>query len=470
MSNVVILVPRREGEADRDRLWSFARARWANDHPEYRIVEGHHTADEGPFNRSRAINRAARAAGDWDVAVIIDGDVVVAPEQVWNAVAVAAATDRPVLAYDVRVHLSKPGTKKVLEGYRGNWRAGGLEKKELRDSCSSAIVVSRHLWDQVGGFDETFVGWGWEDVAFRCACETVANGELIKLAGELFHLWHRVSSGNNRAEATFRANNARGDRYVAARFDQAATAVLLAEAQAAAEQPTDLAPATGGWRAGCAPGAAELIPRVIHRTVPAGDDDPEVAAWWATVAEHHPAHLGWQLRTWRDPLDPADFPLTADLWPRCGSGAQLAGLVRLELLWHHGGIYLDSDVEVYRSCAPLLGLQGFAGWEDPKVVPDAVLGARPEHPAVALMLERARAHLLAGGDPWRTGPGVTTEVLPGRQDWLLFPPGTWYPYHYREQHRRGEPHAELQPWALGAHHWRGSWLTDRQREAIGAQP
>ena len=50
------------------------------------------------------------------------------------------------------------------------------------------------------------------------------------------------------------------------------------------------------------------------------------------------------------------------------------------------------------------------------------------------------------------------RCFPGRSDVLLFPPGTLYPYHYKEKQRRSEDHATAQPWAFMAHHWAGSWL------------
>jgi hypothetical protein len=51
----------------------------------------------------------------------------------------------------------------------------------------------------------------------------------------------------------------------------------------------------------------------------------------------------------------------------------------------------------------------------------------------------------------------------GRPDVLLLPPGSFYPYHYSEMERRGDPHHEQQPWAFGAHHWHGSWLPEERR-------
>lgn len=195
-----------------------------------------------------------------------------------------------------------------------------------------------------------------------------------------------------------------------------------------------------------------MIPRLIFRTVPAATSG-EVEQFWADTTV---LHAGWQMITYRDPIDPDLFPLSSPHWDRCTSGAQRAGLIRLEGLLRHGGIYLDSDVEVYRPLDSLLGVAAFAAWEDAKVVPDAVLGAKPAHPAIGDCLERAIDVLEQG--PWASGPGVTTAVLPGRADVLLLPPGSWYPYHYSQRDRRHDDHRTTNPWAFGAHHWEGSWL------------
>lgn len=195
-----------------------------------------------------------------------------------------------------------------------------------------------------------------------------------------------------------------------------------------------------------------MIPRLIFRTVPA-ETSSEIEQFWADTVT---LHAGWKAITYRDPIDPAAFPISSPHWDRCTCGAQRAGLIRLEGLLNHGGIYLDSDVEVYRPLDSLLGVPAFAAWEDAKVVPDAVLGAKPAHPAIGECLERA-IEVLADG-PWASGPGVTTAVLPGRADVLLLPPGAWYPYHYTQRDQRHDDHRTANPWAFGAHHWEGSWL------------
>jgi len=206
-----------------------------------------------------------------------------------------------------------------------------------------------------------------------------------------------------------------------------------------------------------------VIPARLIRTVPE-QTSAEVEGFWSKACD---MHLRWEHVTYREPIDPKWFPLTGPSWGLCTSGAQKAGLIRLEILLSGGGIYLDSDVELYRPLDSLLGLRGFAAWEDPSTVPDAILGAEPDHPAIReclrLALERLRTADRGWRFAWETGPGVTTAVLPDRTDFTLLPPGSFYPYHYTERARRHEDHAAANPWAFGAHHWNASWLPEEAR-------
>lgn len=431
---VAILVPRRADGGHRDRLWEHCRQVWQERFPDWPIVEGE--SPDGPFNRSAAINDAAAKAGLFDVALIIDADVICDPVAVRSAVELAEQTDRMVVAHDERIMLNRAATDKVLAGYQGSWRTRGMVEKVWQDSVSCAVAVSAHLWGLAGPFDEQFVGWGREDTAFRISCE-VETGPILKVCGETFHLWHPVSPEVKQQSPTRKANEARHQLYVAARWNREAVRALRADIDV----------------------QARTIPRILHRTVPADTTD-QVEAWWREFGRLHP---GWELRTYREPIDPADWPLTGDLFDRCQNGAQKAGLIRLECLFRDGGVYVDSDVEPFRPLEPLLDVQAFAAWEDETTVPDAVLGAKPGHPAWREMIDKARSCIEGGGDAWSSGPGVTTATLPNRPDVLVLPPGAFYKAHYLDKAKLGD---EPRPYEFVRHHWHHSWGTDAQRQSI----
>jgi hypothetical protein len=437
----VILVPRRLDHGSRDATWVWVKDWWQKNLPDLPIYEGHHNG--GLFNRSAALNLAAHeakgsiATQPWDVALVIDADVICDPEQVQEALERAHAEQRIYLAFSRRHNLNERGSLKVMAGEQGSWRR--YIGKTYNDMASSAIAIPRATWDLLEGFDEKFEGWGFEDSAFALAYETLTGSTIQKVPGELWHFWHPTAPEGKRGTPSYTANRERMEAYRAALGNREVTRGLIA-----GEMPLPLPRVI-----------VENIPRILHRTVPA-ETSPIVEAYWKRFKALHP---GWEYMTHRDPLKPSEWPLTAHRWHDCTSGAQLAGLIRLEALYRWGGIYVDSDCEPYRSLEPLLGLHAFAGWEDKNVVPDAVLGAEPEHPAILACLQLALRTLTKG--PWHSGPGVTTRLLPNRSDVALLPPGSFYPYHYNEKGRNRENHKANQPWAFMAHHWAGSWLKDK---------
>lgn len=414
------------------------------------IFEGHHV--DGLFNRSAAVNTAARLAGDWDVAVLIDADVILNPQRVKDAVELAHETGRVILPHTRRFDLGRPWSVLLRSGHEAEafrsyvngeaeptarWLRRAVPRMyddaNGNPSVSSVVVIPRRAWDEIGGFDESFRGWGYEDTAFAAAAETFAG--ITRVPGDVWHFWHPTAREGKRGTESWSRNHARGQRYRAAIGNREAIRAIQAEGRRQTSSPM-----AGG------------IPRILHRTVPA-ETTAEVEGYWARFEQLHP---DWSLRTHRDPLNPAEWPLTAPHWSKASNGAQLADLIRLEALIRDGGVYVDSDVEPLRPLDSLLTVPAFAAWEDRNCVPNAVLGAVPGHPAIRACLDEMLLRL--PGPTWEAGPGVTTAVLPGRCDVLLLPPGSFYPYHYREKERRGEDFATSQPWAFAVHHWAGSWL------------
>lgn len=192
-----------------------------------------------------------------------------------------------------------------------------------------------------------------------------------------------------------------------------------------------------------------MIPHRLVRTIPAKTSD-QVETWWREACTLHP---GWEHVTIREPVDPKQFPLTGHLFDSCESGAQKADLIRAEDLWSRGGLYVDADVQVFRSFEPLLPLKGFAAWEDEHHVCNALLGFQPGHPALKRVIELAIQRHEQG--TWQAGVGVVTQVLRDAKDVLLLPPQCFYAVHWRN---RAHLHRHRpDPWEFAAHHWAHSW-------------
>lgn len=233
----VIVAARRMDGGQRDKLWAFAITRWRM--LGWPIIE--EMGPDGDFNRAAAINQAAARAGMWDVMLIVDADVVLDdPAQALAAAELASRSGRVVFAHDSltmfqdnddRFAFSQDAidaTGQVLKGEDPAIVADSYGFTVHPNTWSSALAVPRVLWDKLGGFDERFAGWGWEDIAFRAAAKTLAGG-IDRVPGRAFHLWHPRSWETNEANPGYAANQVLGERYQRADGDPYSMRQLIAE-------------------------------------------------------------------------------------------------------------------------------------------------------------------------------------------------------------------------------------------------
>lgn len=205
--NVRLVVPRRGDGGHRDRLWAWCRAKLERDFPDWPIVEGHH--DDGPWNRPAAVNRGAEGA--WDVAVVFDADVFLDADRVRQAVDRAHRTGRMVLPYDKRYMIGAAGTRAVLdEGFDGPF--GKFETWDRYPAfCSSCNVIPRRLWDEIGGMDERFAGWGGDDDMLYAACNALAG--VDRIPGIIRHLHHDWDPTRDGKSPRYRCTKLLAERY-----------------------------------------------------------------------------------------------------------------------------------------------------------------------------------------------------------------------------------------------------------------
>ncbi len=96
---------------------------------------------------------------------------------------------------------------------------------------------------------------------------------------------------------------------------------------------------------------------------------------------------------------------------KSGKYAFLSDYVRLAVVYEHGGLYFDTDVEVVRALTPLLGHDAFFGFETDKYVATGLgFGAEAGNPVVGAMLREY--HPLFDGKSGVVGcPVLNTRAL-----------------------------------------------------------
>lgn len=203
-----------------------------------------------------------------------------------------------------------------------------------------------------------------------------------------------------------------------------------------------------------------MIPRVLHQVWVGGPVPSRFDAYRESWARLHPT---WELRFWHDGNIPELFnqrlfDQAAAYVPAANIGQFKTDLLRYELLWWFGGVYVDIDYEALKPIDPLLdGVECFAAWEVPaQWVNNAVMGSIPEHPFIRRLIDELpeSAELRRGQTPNRiSSPHHVTRLYRRHPDELtVFDQRLFYPYLYSDI---GTAKAEP-PWpddAYAVHHW-----------------
>ncbi len=211
MPDIVALVPFSSNDSSRIEIWGRIKA-WWEQNVQIPIFVGEDTSEH--FNISLARNDAAQKAGDWNIAVILDSDTLVSPEQISAGIELARKTDAVTYPFTERWELDDVGTNMFLKDENSNWQQhAGLYQRVPLGGC---IIVTRKLWDIVGGFDPGFIGWGHEDGAFMLACTVLGKQEMQRVPGKVLHLEHAPAKTKSPTNPIYLANRKRYELYVQA--------------------------------------------------------------------------------------------------------------------------------------------------------------------------------------------------------------------------------------------------------------
>lgn len=216
---ISFIIPFRS-DGTREREYSFA---FLTDWLEYEFDGEEIIIADQPgevFSRAGSRNTGAEIATG-DTLVFMDADSWVSAEQLWEGINVCGRTTHACwdFPYNVYYSLSRSGTEEFFDGDLNcdyEYVFPGADPVDRPPSVGGCVVVSRHAFDTVHGYDETFFGWGFEDRAFALSLETLC-GPVIRVPGPLYHLWHPAPE-----EERFSQAHIEGNRVVYVAYQEAA--------------------------------------------------------------------------------------------------------------------------------------------------------------------------------------------------------------------------------------------------------
>lgn len=198
-NKISFVIPFKTDNGFREEIFHWNVVRLGMLFPGVDIIIGRN--DDEPFNRSAARNDGFRGVNTEYVA-FLDADTVWDPVILDKAVGTLDAGAPWVIPY-MKYHVTDQKT--------GRWMLESSPSIKL-DDCVEEMSYEHilsgpadHIYSpisginvlrsddmyKIGGFDESYVGWGWEDRAFAWAANKIL-GQAARFDGNIYHIWHPV--------------------------------------------------------------------------------------------------------------------------------------------------------------------------------------------------------------------------------------------------------------------------------------
>lgn len=182
--------------AHRARVWEYLRGEWIR--AGVHVVAGSDplAVETGRFSVSRAFNNAAKHAPD-DVTMFALYGADHLPDLQTLQWAVETLERQPWTPLHRGVHYAtQESTEALLAGHIGLGEVAWRFEDAL---CPGVLAVRRGAWEYIGGMDEGFSDWGFEDDALVATLRTCFPIPPAHPSA-LYELWHPEGHRNLSAE------------------------------------------------------------------------------------------------------------------------------------------------------------------------------------------------------------------------------------------------------------------------------
>ncbi len=204
--SIIIPFECNDKESQRFKNFEWVVKYWRCQLPGAEVIQGHDP--DKPFSKSVAVNDSV-AHSTGDILVIIDADgYITAKSALVCAMRIRHARRRGhrlwFIPYRQFYRLTMNASQRVLNSDPCNPYTFPTppDPNDIQNTSGSqhghwfgamVQIWPREAFDEVGGWDERFRGWGGEDHAIMRACDTLYWPHKT-LPGQALHLWHPMLS------------------------------------------------------------------------------------------------------------------------------------------------------------------------------------------------------------------------------------------------------------------------------------
>ena len=192
-----------------------------------------------------------------------------------------------------------------------------------------------------------------------------------------------------------------------------------------------------------------MIPRILHFVWVGGKPLPKryetnIETW----RTHHPS---WDLRLWKEVPGDVDWRWVTLCENR---PTQIADLLRVEMVYRHGGVYADADSFPVRPIDSVIdGLDSFLVRNCFGDIDNHVFGATKNHPWLAHVLRKVHTHYFPNDRIGLVGANLFVRTAP-----LSYPKSRLFDFGILN----ASPSAPLRPETVAVHAEDRSWKKTRR--------
>ena len=219
---IAVVIPWRETKS-RLPVKNYVGAWYSKNLPEAKII--YSDSSYKHFNLSASRNAGAKLALDYDIVIHNDADTIPNIESLLEGIKQTYKTGYFCNPYDNYHMINTANTYRILSGLE---TPESSDYEQIHGACSGVIITTPKTWELVGGFDENFLGWGYEDVAIAVAHATIMEHGFLIIPGAAYAMSHDVAP---KPEKLLNHGKKRLDEYMAAMSNKELMLNLIGKTQ-----------------------------------------------------------------------------------------------------------------------------------------------------------------------------------------------------------------------------------------------